>query len=117
MLRENGFEPDDMPDDEIKLYSRKIASGSATPEQVEAALEAIGITLDSKRFGELGQGDTRETRPNESWTNSTLGRVPLATAIPSSRKTTARPFWQREGLVYRALEKGGQSCRQRGSAG
>jgi len=34
MLRENGFEPDDMPDeDEIKLYFlRKIASGSATPE-------------------------------------------------------------------------------------
>jgi len=43
MLRENGFEPDDMPDeDEIKLYFlRKIASGSATPEQVEAALEEL----------------------------------------------------------------------------
>jgi len=84
-----------MPDeDEIKLY-RKIASGSAHARAGRLLLEAIGITLDSKRFGELVRVTPERPGLMNHWTNSTLGRVPLATAIPSSRKTTARPFWQR----------------------
>lgn len=48
MLRENGFDPEaDAPsDEEYKMWLlRKVASGSATPEQVGAALNALGLDM------------------------------------------------------------------------
>lgn len=107
MLQENGFDITDMPDEEeIRLhFLRKIASGSATPEQVEAALEAIGIELNSSRYS-LGQGETRETRPDESLEDlETRPRTPGEDAplIPAQSALLAAC----DGLVYRALEKAG----------
>lgn len=113
MLKENGFDPADMPDDdEIKMhFLRKIAAGSATPEQVEAALEAIGITLNSARYS-LEQGPTRETRPDESLEDletrpRTPGEdAPLMPADPQASLDLALVA-ACDSLVYRALEKAG----------
>lgn len=108
MLQENGFEVTDMPDDdEIKLhFLRKIAAGSATPEQVEAALEMLGITLNSSRY-QLEQGPTRETRPDESLEDiPTKPRTPGEDA-PIIPQENAALLAACDGLVYRALEKAG----------
>lgn len=106
MLIENGFDPTDMPnDEELKAYFlRKIASGSATPEQVEAALEELGIPLNSARYS-LEQGPTRETRPDPSLEDHpSRPRTPGedAPVAPSAALLAAC-----DGLVYRALEKAG----------
>ncbi len=108
LLLENGFDPADEPDEiELKMFFlRKIATGSATPEQVEAALEQLGITLDSKRFGDLGQSETRETRPDPSLEDHPeKPRTPLDSTpeVPSAAALMAAS----EGLIYRALEKAG----------
>lgn len=108
MLQENGFEAADMPsEDEIRIhFLRKIASGSATPEQVEAALEAIGITLNSARYS-LEQGPTRETRPDESLEDlDTRPRTP-GDDDPVVPQENAALLAACDGLVYRALEKAG----------
>lgn len=111
MLQENGFDVEDMPDEtEVKMhFLRKIASGSATPEQVEAALSMLGIELNSKRY-ELEQGDTRETRPDPSLEDHptrprTPGEdAPIVTELPDP---SAALLAACDGLVYRALEKAG----------
>lgn len=108
MLQENGFEAADMPSEaEIRIhFLRKIASGSATPEQVEAALEAIGITLNSARYS-LEQGPTRETRPDESLEDlDTRPRTP-GDDDPVIPQENAALLAACDGLVYRALEKAG----------
>jgi hypothetical protein len=108
MLQENGFDPHDQPDeDEIKRYFlRKIASGSATPEQVEAALEEIGIVLNSGRY-QLEQGPIRETRPDPSLEDHpTRPRTP-GDDEPVIPQQDAALLAACDGLVYRALEKAG----------
>lgn len=103
MLLENGLDPKDLPsDEEIKQhFLRKIAKGSATPEQVEAALAALGIELNSARYS-LQQGPTRETRPDESLEDlETRPRTPNESAVDPVLLAAC------DSLVYRALEKAG----------
>lgn len=117
MLMENGFDPADQPDeDEVKQwFLKKIASGSATPEQVEAALEEIGIVLNSARFS-LDQGEPRETRPDPS-----LEDHPTRPRTPGEEN----PFPEEQAallaacdsLVYRALEKAGNRVINSGTRG
>jgi hypothetical protein len=61
LLRENGFDADDTPaSEEFQHWLLvKIASGSATPEQVQSALGALGVKL-----GPVTGEVTRETRPD-----------------------------------------------------
>lgn len=105
MLRENGFDPDDLPDDEElkKWFLKKIASGSATPQQVEAALEELGISLNSARFEPLpDQPEPRESRPDPTPAPEQRPRTP-GEELPNAAALIAAS----EGLVFRALEKAG----------
>lgn len=114
MLRENGFDVEDMPDaDEVKLhFLRRIAAGSATPEQVEAALSKLGIELMSSRFTDQteGQGETRETRPDPAPAPEQRPRTP-------ERPDTAALLAACNGLVYRALERAGNRYINAGKRG
>lgn len=102
MLEENGFAATDIPDEEERkqFYLRTIASGSATPEQVEAALLALGVTLDSAKFKPLEeQGQTRETpQPPSLEEHPTRPRTPAESAALIASC---------EGVVLRALERAG----------
>jgi len=101
LLRENGFDVNDMPDDEHrKMWLLvKVASGSATPEQVGAALEQLGVHL-----GVVSDPETsRESRPNP-----TLDEHPVRPRDPSESALVAAS----EALVFRALERAGNRLRQ-----
>ena len=98
--RENGFPEDDAPSPiEFKNWLLlKIASGSSTPEQVEAAVKALGVDL-----GVLPaiQAPSREAQPPPSIENHPVRDLPDAAALVAAC----------EGLVYRALERAGNRLR------
>lgn len=101
LLRENGFDINDMPDEaHRKMWLLiKVASGSATPEQVGAALDQLGVHL-----GVISDPDTtRESRPNPS-----LEEHPTRPRDPSESALVAAS----EALVFRALERAGNRLRQ-----
>ena len=116
-VRENGFDPlTDMPDDnELKIFFlRKIAGGSATPEQVAAAVEMLfGVDLPSD------EGGPRESRPDPSLEeHPDRPRTPAETtpdppAVPDAAALLAAS----EGLIYRALEKAGNRLLNSGRRG
>lgn len=97
MLRENGFDPDDAPDEaEIALWLlRKAATGSTTPEQVADAMRQLGVRIDS---GEV----PREERPTPSLLDH------------PERPRTPELLAACDALVYRALERAGNRLRQGG---
>lgn len=103
LLRENGFSEEDLPDpEEFKRWLLvKIASGSATPEQVQAALAALGVPLAT---GVATQGPVRETPPAPSIVDHPTKRMPEAAALLAAS----------EALVFRALERAGNRLRQAG---
>jgi hypothetical protein len=103
LLREVGFSVDDkMTGDELKRWLLvKIASGSATPEQVSAAARVLGVVIP----GGTGQGeDTREARPAPS-----LEDHPTRPRTPGE---DAPLLAAANALVYRALERAGNRIRQ-----
>lgn len=104
MLRENGFpDTDMMTPDEMQLWLlKKVASGSATPEMVNAALAVLGVDL-----GPL----TDTSTPNESRPVPSLEEHPNRPRTPAESSLTAAC----DGLVYRALERAGNRLRQNGS--
>jgi len=102
LLTENGFDVDDLPkEDEFHLWLlRKVASGSATPEQVGAALAALGVAL-----GPVLQAATpREARPDPS-----LDDHPTRPRTPGEEALVAAS----DALVFRALERAGNRIRQK----
>lgn len=100
MLRENGFDVNDIPDDIEKKewFLRKIAGGSATPEQVGAALKELGIDL-GVDVGAIA----RDTRPVPSLEQHPTKQMP---------DRAAALFAASEALVFRALERAGNRLRQ-----
>jgi hypothetical protein len=102
LLRENGFSVEDMPGD--AQFQRwlliKVASGSATPEQVQAALGALGVDLGPIA---LPEAETRESRPDR-----TLEEHPTRPRTPDESALVAAS----EALVFRALERAGNRLRQ-----
>ena len=101
-VRENGLALTDMPSEvEFKRWLLvKTASGSATPEQVQAALKALGVDL-----GDLfaPEAPTRESRPDPSLDeHPTRPKTPLDHALLAAS----------EALVFRALERAGNRLRQ-----
>jgi len=97
LRRETGFTEDDSPDvDQLKEWLlKKVAGGSATPEQVGAALKALGVDL-----GDLNLDGTtpREARPDPSLVDHPRRNPP---EVPSVA----------EALVFRALERAGNKIR------
>ena len=102
LRRENGFDETDAPDDTDRRnwLLRKVASGSASPEQVQAALAILGVKLDGM------QGATaNEARPTRSLTEHPNRDLPVRQALTAAA----------DALVFRALERAGN--RMRGKAG
>jgi hypothetical protein len=102
LLRENGFDAaTDTPEpEEFKRWLLvKIASGSATPEQVQAALGALGVSLSVPEL----QGPPREAQPDRSLEDHpTEDRMPGESALVAAS----------DALVFRALERAGNRLRQ-----
>lgn len=102
LLEENGFSEDDLPtpQERREWLLLKVAGGSATPEQVGAALAELGVDLPVESTGE-----TRESRPDPS-----MEPLPLPQAPPDQSALVAAC----EGLVFRALERAGNRLRNTG---
>ena len=102
LLRENGFDADDVPAAEefTRWLTIKVASGSATPEQVQAALLALGVDLGPIA---LPEAVPRETRPDPS-----IAEHPTRPRTPDENALVAAS----EALVFRALERAGNRMRQ-----
>jgi hypothetical protein len=100
LRRENGFDDDDTPtSDQFKTWLLiKVASGSATPEQVQAALGVLGVEL-----GPITGDVSRETRPDP-----TLDEHPTRPRTPGESALVAAA----DALVFRALERAGNRLRQ-----
>lgn len=97
LRRENGFDEDDAPDDEQwkRWQLRKIAGGSATPEQVAAANKKLGIDLGNPTEAV----PTRQSRPSRTLDKHPRREIPEEAAAAS------------EALVFRALERAGNKMR------
>lgn len=97
LRRETGFNEDDAPT--VEQFQgwllKKIAGGSATPEQVDAALRALGVDLQTV---DLPNTTTRESRPDPSLDEHPVRNIPEIPAVA-------------EALVFRALERAGNKIR------
>lgn len=100
LRRETGFdETDAMGKEELALWlTRKVASGSTTPELVEAALKELGVKLTVVRetedvSRETGDGETQEGRPAPS-----LKDHPVVD-IPDPQRSADRKEARSEGRV------------------
>jgi hypothetical protein len=108
LRRETGFAEDDAPDQDQSRdwLLRKVAGGSTTPEQVEAALAILGVDITGGR----NQGETREERPNPSLKDHPDRSFPEANpATPQEALASAA-----EVMVYRALERAGNRLKAKG---
>jgi len=111
LRRETGFQPEDAPaDEQVKMWIlRKIATGSTSPEQTQAALKMIGIDLPVVQVTDPGENkqppdDLRiDTKPEPT-------RAEIPTQKTAEYNATRRPEGLAaacDALVYRALERAG----------
>jgi hypothetical protein len=101
LFRENGFDISDLATEEEfhRWLLVKAASGSTTPEQVEAAMEQLGVDL----LPGPNQAKPRQARPVPSLEDHpTRPRTPAESALVAAS----------EALVFRALERAGNRLRQ-----
>lgn len=107
LLRENGFDPADaMRDDERRnWFIRKVASGSTTPELVQAALDALGAKLDAGAIASPGT----EGRPTPTLKDHPTRTPP---SVPEGSGTESAVA-AGEVMVYRALERAGNRLKSR----
>lgn len=113
MLRENGFSEKDMPEEDEKKewLLRKIASGSATPDQVQAALKQFGVDL-----GVLAPTDEqpRESRPAPNLDDREtrdLPERPEQGFPPQAAANDQVLINVTHALMFRALERAGNRLR------
>jgi len=101
MLRENGFDDEDMPTPKEfqDWLTKKVATGSATPEMVDAALKKFGVDLGLPP-ADLGT-QNNETRPDPSIEDHPTRREPDAAALTAAC----------DALVFRAMERAGNRLR------
>jgi len=100
LRRENGFDEDDAPSpQEFQNWLLvKVASGSTTPEQVNAALAALGVDL----------GPASPATPTEAPSPPSLLEHPTRPRTPAASALIAAS----EALCFRALERAGNRLRQ-----
>lgn len=127
LRRETGFDEEDAQTDEdrVLFYLRKIASGSTTPELVEAALRELGVKLDVPREAEPAEGT--EGRPAPSLGDHPGNDMPeqeiserrriardqgdVPSAFPENR--AAALIAAADQIVLRALERAGNKLKNR----
>jgi hypothetical protein len=128
LRRETGFDDDDKQTDEdrILFYLRKIASGSTTPELVEAALRELGVELEAKP---AQKAEGTEGRPAPSLDGHPVNDIPdneisqrrreardrgdVPSAMPEQRNDAAALIAATEQVVVRALERAGNKLKNR----
>jgi hypothetical protein len=104
VVKENGFDPEnDMLDDDDRqtFLLMKIAGGSATPDQVGAALKALGVDL-GLPVAVQGQSP-REARPAPTLEDHPARDIPEAASLL---------LHVCEPLILRGLERAGNRLRQ-----
>lgn len=101
LRRETGFEEQDaMKPEDLKAWLlKKVAGGSATPEQVAQALNALGIS----EISAVGE-EMREARPDPSTDDDRVQTGPPEREAASISDMS-------EVLVFRALERAGNRLR------
>jgi hypothetical protein len=109
LRRETGFEEDDAPTpQEMKaFYLRKVATGSATPPMVNAALKVLGVDLGIAE-DDL-EGGNREARPDPSLRDHPETGPPER--LPDQQAASLMATC--EVLVYRAMERAGNRLKNR----
>lgn len=96
MLRENGFDPSDaMGDEERKAWlTKKVASGSTTPELVAFALRLLGVGIPES-------ATVAEVKPTEAPSDPSLLQHPTRELPERNDEASAAV------VVFRALERAG----------
>lgn len=113
LRRETGFAEGDAPkpDEQRDWLLRKVASGSANPEQVEQALNMLDIPITTP------DADTgmRESRPDPSLReHPTVGPPEMAVREHDAQRAALEATC--DALVYRALERAGNRLKNRSKA-
>lgn len=119
LRRETGFDESDAMDDSERAqwFLRKVASGSTTPELVEAALRALNVPI-----GEIardGSGDeTQEARPDPSLKDHPTREIPDMDLGMRRKELRESPenlalVAAGEQLVVRALERSGNRLKNK----
>jgi len=108
VVAENGFDKSDMMDEEERKtwLLVKMATGSATPEQVQAALQMLGVSLPV----------APPTAVPVSGLPPELPPDPSLDALPPPKEEPERAalLAASDALVFRALERAGNRLRQSG---
>jgi len=130
LRRETGFDEEDAQSDEdrVLFYLRKIASGSTTPELVEAALRELGVKLEVPREAAPAPVGT-EGRPAPSLGDHPENDIPdpevsekrrgarergdVPSAMPENRQDSASLIAAAEQVVVRALERAGNKLKNK----
>lgn len=113
MRRENGFDEDDAPSDEerIGFLTRRVASGSTTPELVAAALEVLGVALSPVQATIVEDGpDATEARPQPSIAQHPTRELPERT---EENSLINQAVFASQFHVLRALERAGNRMKTR----
>lgn len=135
LIRECGFDPTDMrnKDQFAEWLTRKVASGSTTPELVEAALKELGVNLNVVRPEADVSRETQEGRPAPSLVDHPTQDIPEREVserrkearqegrVPSSdveRKASINVnntglIAASEQVVFRALERAGNKLKNK----
>jgi Phage portal protein len=128
LRRETGFDDEDAQKDEdrVLFYLRKVASGSTTPELVEAALKALGVKLEVPQQP-VDQPTGTEGRPTPSLEDHPQTGIPdpeisnrrrdardrgdVPSSLPENR--AAALIAACEQVVMRALERAGNKLKNK----
>jgi hypothetical protein len=104
VIRENGFDPADLMDDEERADVLKIlaAKGQTTPELVEAALKDAGVDLEV----EHAPSESHEARPLPSIRQHPVREIPERKDDQAAANAQALVF-ACEQMVDRALQRAG----------
>lgn len=110
VLRENGFELSDLMSDEERQVAliRKVASGSTTPELVEAALRQAGVELD---VVVADRRDPAEARPTPTLTEHPARELPERPDAASAHLMALTLV--SEQILDRALQRAGNRMKTR----
>lgn len=119
LIRETGFGPDDIPDEEEKrewLLTKVAANSSATPEMMSAALLALGVDVGSGvpetiriTDNQTPKDPAKESRPDPSLRDHPTQDIPQPQDIPTA--ASAGLMATAEALTLRALERAGNRLR------
>jgi hypothetical protein len=127
LRRETGFDEEDAQTDQdrILFYLRKVASGSTTPELVEAALKELGVKLEVPK--EPAPAEGTEGRPAPSLEDHPVNDIPnpeiserrrgarergdVPSSMPENR--AAALIAATEQVVVRALERAGNKLKNK----